>query len=70
MQTDLPHTIYIRDQDDGGKGKRKGRVKSGFKYNKNDPAIKKQMEAIRKAEERRAAKERGEAPYTVDELFK
>ena len=68
MQTDLPHTLYLRDKKRGGKNN-KGKS-SDFKYNKNDPAIEKQMKAIQRAKERREAKERGEAPYTTDELFK
>ena len=69
MQTDLPHTLYLRDNDNGN-GKKKRSKSSGFKYNKNDPAIEKQMKAIQRAKERREAKERGDAPYTMDELFK
>lgn len=66
MQTDLPHTLYMKERNKG-KNKRKG---DDFKYNPNDPALAKQMEAIRKKRELMAAKERGEIPYTSDELFK
>lgn len=63
MQADLPHTLYLKD-----KGKGKG--KKEFKYNSNDPAIAKQMEAIKRSQERKAAKMRGEEPFTTEELFK
>ena len=66
MQADLPHTLYLRRD----KKKRTKGEKKPFKYNEKDPAIKRQMEANRRAEEKRAAKARGEIPYTVDELFK
>ena len=61
MQADLPHTLYLRD-----KKKRKG--KENYTYDPNDPAIKKQMEAIRRKKERMEAN--GEdVEYTIDELF-
>ena len=59
MQSDLPHTQYF------GKGGRNG---GGVK--ENDPAITKQMEAIRRAEKRRASNTSGDAPeYTMNEIF-
>lgn len=63
MQSDLPHTLYKRD-------KRRGRGKSDmqYNYNPNDPAIKKQMEAIRKRKERMEADGK-KVEYTMDELF-
>ena len=67
MQADLPHTLYLRDKDKKGS---KRKVRDDFKYNPNDPAIAKQLEANRKAEERRKAKAEGKIPYTTDELFK
>ena len=66
MQADLPHTLYIRDRKKGKTGDKT----SGFRYNENDPAIKKQMEAIRRAEKRREAQQKGEASYRMDELFR
>ena len=63
MQSDLPHTLYKHDKD-GKKRDRPARV------NKNDKAFKLQEEAIRRAEAKREAKRNGEAPYTMDELFK
>lgn len=61
MQSDLPHTIYNRKGKDGGE----------FRFNEQDPAIKRQEEANRRAAERRAAMEAGRnAPVTLDELFK
>jgi hypothetical protein len=67
MQADLPHTLYNRRDK-----KKKGGSKNSkpFHYNSNDPAIARQAEANRRAAERRAAKARGEVPYTMDELFK
>lgn len=65
MQADLPHTLYL-----GRDKKKKGGAKKPFKFNKKDPAIAMQEEANRKAAQRRAAKARGEIPYTMDELFK
>lgn len=62
MQSDLPHTLYIRDK--GGKGKKGNKkVTEDFRFNPNDPAMAKQMEAIRKRRNK-------EKSYTTDELFK
>lgn len=62
MQSDLPHTLYKHDgKKDGGE----------FRFDEQDPAIKRQEEANRRARERRAAMEAGRnAPVTLDELFK
>jgi hypothetical protein len=65
MQADLPHTLYLRDTKSGGAKK-----KRAPKVNKDDNAFKLQQEAIRKAQAKREAKRRGEAPYTMNELFK
>ena len=65
MQADLPHTLYLSDR------KRKGKKHSRtFRFNENDPAIQRQMEANRRKAERSAAKQRGEIPYTTEKLFK
>ena len=64
MQSDLPHTLYNYDKRDGKKGRKPKRV------NKDDRAFKLQEEAIRKAAARREAKRNGEAPYSMNELFK
>lgn len=64
MQSDLPHTLYNYDKKNGKKGHKPVRV------NKDDRAFKLQEEAIRKAQAKREAKRRGEAPYTMNELFK
>jgi hypothetical protein len=64
MQADLPHTLYYSDR-------KKGRRRNGnenYTYNSNDPAIKKQMEAIRRKKERLVA-EGKMVDYTMDELF-
>ena len=62
MQSDLPHTLYLKD-----KREKKGGGKE-FKYNPEDPAIKKQAEAIRKKKEK--MEKGGEnVEYTMDELF-
>lgn len=63
MQADLPHTLFKHDK--GGKGKKGGEK---FSYNPNDPAIKKQLEAIRKKKER--MEKQGQTPeYTMEEIF-
>ena len=61
MQADLPHTLYLQTD-------KKGNVIQ--KVNQNDKAFAMQEEANRRAAERRAAKARGEAPYTMDEIFR
>ena len=67
MQADLPHTLYLkRDKRNG----RNGKPAKPFKFDENDPAMARQIEANRRAAERRAAKARGEIPYKTDELFK
>lgn len=66
MQADLPHTLYLK-RDKRGKG---GKPEKKFKFDSNDPAIQRQIEANRMAAERKAAKERGEIPYKTEELFK
>ena len=65
MQSDLPHTLFKRNKD---KNKKKSEGMDDFKYNPEDPAIKKQMEAIRKSKERKEA-EGEEVEYTMDEIF-
>ncbi len=63
MQLDLPHTLYnYKGQSKGGS--------SSYKFNPNDKAIALQKEANEKMMARRRAKERGEIPYTTNELFK
>ena len=63
MQSDLPHTLYLRD-----KKKRKGNNIDNYTFNPDDPAIKKQMEAIRQKKER-MEKDGKKVEYTMDELF-
>ena len=60
MQTDLPHTLYIRKNDKGG-GK-KNTVAS-------DEVIRLQEEANRRMRERKK-KQKQEDTYSVDELFR
>jgi len=64
MQSDLPHTLLNRKKKGSGGGGGKPTPRA------DDPAFKKQEEAVRKALERRAAKQRGEVPYTMTEIFK
>lgn len=59
MQSDLPHTLYIRDK----KGKRNSA--DDYKYNPKDPAIAKTEEMLRMKMEK-MAQEQG---FTTDELF-
>ena len=61
MQTDLPHTLYARIGKNG---------KETVIVDKNDRAFELQREANKRRRERLEAKERGDAPYTIDELFK
>jgi len=63
MQSDLPHTLYKRPNRKDGKS---GGSQGGFKYNENDPAIQKQLEANKRAALRKAHKS-GE--YTTEQLF-
>ena len=63
MQSDLPHTL-LRQNGNGGGGT------GGFTPKSNDSAYDKQAEAVRRAQERRAAKQRGDGPYTMTEIFK
>lgn len=64
MQSDLPHTLYLRDK----KKKRKGGANEDFQYNPEDPAIRKQTEAVRRMKERQEA-EGKKVEYTMDEIF-
>ena len=60
MQADLPHTLYFKTNKDG---------KVIRNVSKTDKAALLQEEANRKARERRA-REAGEMPYTMEEIFK
>ena len=64
MQTDLPHTLYLREED----RKRGKNEKDNYRYNPEDPAVKKQMEAIRRKKERMEADGK-RVEYTMDEIF-
>ena len=63
MQSDLPHTLYLRD-----KTKKRHSGGEDYNYNQDDPAIRKQMEANRKRKERLEA-EGKDVEYTMDEIF-
>lgn len=65
MQSDLPHTLYLSDRK---KGRKRATKKEEFKYNPEDPAIRKQREAIRKAKERQEA-DGEKVEYTMEEIF-
>ena len=60
MQCDLPHTLYD--------------LKSGDSPKKNtvasDEVLRLQEEANRRMSERKAARERGEVPYELEELYR
>lgn len=61
MQTDLPHTLYLKDDNSREPSK---------KTKASDEVIRLQEEANRKAMERKKAKEAGKIPYdSVDEVF-
>ena len=62
MQSDLPHTLFLNDK------KKKQGKNDDYKYNPDDPAIKKQMEAIRRKKEKMEA-DGEKVEYTMDELF-
>lgn len=63
MQSDLPHTLYLRDKRD-----KKGKKVSAenYEYNPKDPAIAKTEESLRRRKERMAQ----ESGMTTEELFK
>lgn len=63
MQSDLPHTLYLRDGNNGGKNGKKS-----FRYNPEDPAIRLQMEANRRRKERMEM-DGEDVEYTMEELF-
>lgn len=64
MQTDLPHTLYLK------RDKKTGKAKKEYKFDNNDPAIAMQREAnLRKAAIKKAKAE-GKIPYTTEELFR
>lgn len=60
MQADLPHTLYIRNKKNGGKG-----GADNYKYNPKDPAIAKTEESLRRRKGRMAQ----ESGITTEELF-
>lgn len=62
MQADLPHTLYTknRGKDDNGRPMKNTKA--------SEEVLRLQMEANRKAEERRKAQD-SEGTYTVEELF-
>lgn len=64
MQSDLPHTLYLKE---GFNPDKKGTAE---RVNPDDKAFSLQEEALRKAAERRAARARGDGSYKTDELFK
>ena len=61
MQCDLPHTLY--DFNKSGDNPKKNTVAS-------EEVLRLQEEANRKMAERKAARERGEVPYELEELYK
>lgn len=61
MQCDLPHTLYDFDRTDNDPKK---------KTVASEEVLRLQEEANRKMTERKAAKERGEVPYELEELYK
>ncbi len=63
MQSEVPHTLYIHDRKEGEKN-----GGDNYKYDPDDPAIKKQIEAIRRKKERMEAEGKN-VEYTMDELF-
>lgn len=66
MQSDLPHTLYMRD-----KKKRKGKKRGpdeNYIYNPNDRAFQLQEEANRRMRERMQSSGK-DVRYTIDELF-
>lgn len=62
MQSDLPHTLF--DYKKRGKSPKGG----NWSYNPKDPAIEKQLAAIRKKKERQE-KEGMHPEYTMEEIF-
>lgn len=60
MQSDLPHTLYLRNGKNGGN--------KSFRYDPEDPAIRLQMEANRRKKEKMEM-DGAKVEYTMDELF-
>lgn len=63
MQSDLPHTLYKQTNKGGKAGGPSTRV------NPNDPAFEMQQRAYEQKLARMRAKEDGEEPFTMDEIF-
>lgn len=62
MQSDLPHTLYIKDNN--GKGKTPNVNSKDY-----EDAVKANEESLRRSIERRKKRQQEEG-YTVDEIFK
>ena len=60
MQSDLPHTLYLK-RDENGKPKKNTKA--------SDEVIRLQEEANRQMLERKAAKEREKKTYKTEDLF-
>lgn len=63
MQSDLPHTLYIRKKESGAATGKPARVRA------DDPAFAMQQAAYEKKLARLKAKSEGKEPFTMDELF-
>jgi len=63
MQSDLPHTLYKRS---GKAGAKPGKAP----VRKGDPAFEMQRKAYEKKLARLKAQSEGEAPYTMEEIFR
>lgn len=66
MQSDQPHTLYLKRKDKAKKGK----DNSAPPVKADDPAFRMQKEAYERKLASIKAKREGTAPVTIDELFK
>lgn len=60
MQSDLPHTLYMRTTKDG--------VKATFSKDDVDEATRLNQESLKRSRERRKKRQQ-EQGYTIDEIF-
>lgn len=68
MQSDLPHTLYLKDKK-GTKAAGNAAERAKGKTKASDAVLRLQEEANRKARERRARQEAENPPVTIEELF-
>lgn len=65
MQSDLPHTLYKKRKDKAGQA-----TGPKAKVNANDPAFAMQQKAFERKMARMKAQAEGQAPMTMEEIFR